>query len=308
MSISVIILTFNEERHIARCIKSVMSFSDEILVVDSFSIDNTVLIAEQLGAKVFQHSFVNHAQQLNWFLDFYEINSEWVLRLDADEVITSKLAETIKNQISLFGSEIAGATINRRVYFQGKWIKYGGMHPTPVLRLWKNKKARCEERWMDEHIIVDGDVTHLKGDLSDISLNSLSWWIQKHNDYASREAIEIVLSENFNLSQSTYFKLDLLALRKRWVKENVYSRISPGLRSLLYFIYRYFLRAGFLDGSKGFSFHFLQGFWYRYLVDLKIKELGKMIDSKDKSISQIIKEEYNIDIDKSNDYSNSKEG
>ena len=232
MSISIIILTFNEEKHITRCIESVIGFSDEILVVDSFSTDNTILIAEQLGAKVFQHSFVNQAQQLNWFLETYNINSQWVLRLDADEIIMPELAATLEHQISLFNPNIAGATINRRIYFQGQWIRHGGIYPIPVLRLWKNKRAICEDRWMDEHMIVDGKIMNLKGDLSDINLNSLTWWVNKHNHYASREAVEVLLAKEKISEPSRTLQLDSLAARKRWIKEVVYSRIPSGVRAI----------------------------------------------------------------------------
>jgi glycosyltransferase involved in cell wall biosynthesis len=299
MSIAVIILTFNEESHIARCIKSTTYFSDEVFVVDSFSTDNTVLIAKQLGAKVFQHSFVNQSQQLNWFLETHSINSQWVLRLDADEIITLELAKTLEHQISLFTPDIAGATINRRIYFQGKWIRYGGIYPIPVVRLWRNKQAVCEDRWMDEHMIIDGKITSLKGDLSDINLNSLTWWIDKHNHYASREAIEILLAkDNILESPSCTMKLDLVAARKRWIKEVVYSKIPLGVRALLYFIYRYFLKFGFLDGSKGTTFHVLQGFWYRFLVDQKVKELEYLMRKSNSSLDHVVRQEYKIDINK----------
>jgi len=298
MKISVIILTSNEEKHIARCIESVIGFSDEILVVDSFSTDSTVLIAEQLGAKVFQHSFVNQAQQLNWFLETYNINSQWVLRLDADEIITPELAATLEHQISLFNPNIAGATINRRIYFQGQWIRYGGIYPIPVLRLWKNKRAICEDRWMDEHMIVDGKIMNLKGDLSDINLNSLTWWINKHNHYASREAVEVLLAKEKISEPSRTLQLDSLAARKRWIKEVVYSRIPSGIRALLYFIYRYFLRFGFLDGSKGAVFHVLQGFWYRFLVDQKVKEIERLMRRDGASLEYAVRQEFKIDINK----------
>lgn len=296
--IAVIILTYNEEQHIKRCIESVMCFSEEILVVDSFSTDSTVQISEQLGAKVVQHSFVNQAQQLNWFLEAYDINSQWILRLDADEIIMPELSKTIECQIAKFSPSISGATINRRIYFQGQWIRYGGIYPIPVLRLWKNKRAICEDRWMDEHMIVDGEIVNLEGDLSDINLNNLTWWINKHNNYASREAIEVLLANEKIPESSRTLQLDSVAARKRWIKEVIYSKIPTGIRALLYFIYRYFLRFGFLDGSKGAVFHILQGFWYRFLVDQKVKEVQRLMRNDGAKLEDIVRKEFRIDINK----------
>jgi glycosyltransferase involved in cell wall biosynthesis len=289
---TVLILTYNESKHIARCIESLHNIFTDIVIIDSFSTDDTVLIANKYNTTVVQNEFINQSQQLNWYLDNHKINSQWIFRIDADEIVTPELKTTLESELPIISKDIFGITINRRIFFLGKWIKHGGIYPIPVLRLWRNGFGRCEDRWMDEHIIVKGTVLHITGDISDINLNNLTWWIQKHNNYASREAIEILLAKERVLKCSDTLQLDLLVARKRWVKDNVYSRLTPGIRALLYFIYRYFLRFGFLDGSKGFSFHFLQGFWYRYLVDLKVKEL---VDNGNTTIDQIIKERCNID-------------
>jgi len=292
---TVLILTYNESKHIARCIESLGDIFANIIVIDSFSTDDTISIANKYKATVVQNEFVNQSQQLNWYLDNHKINTQWFFRIDADEVVTPELKVSLESKLPIFSKDISGITINRRIYFLGKWIKHGGIYPIPVLRLWRNGFGRCEDRWMDEHIIVKGKVIHITGDISDINLNNLTWWVKKHNNYATREAIEILLAKKKVLKNSENFQPDLLVAKKRWIKESIYSRLAPGVRALLYFVYRYFFRFGFLDGSKGFSFHFLQGFWYRYLVDLKAMELA---DMEDASIVQVVGKEHNVDISK----------
>jgi hypothetical protein len=134
---------------------------------------------------------------------------------------------------------------------------------------------------MDEHIKVTGPTVDVAGEIIDDNLNTLSWWTEKHNQYASREAIDLL-----NLEYG-FMPLDSVArLRggkqagvKRWIKEVVYARLPGGSRAGLYFLYRYIIRFGFLDGHAGMSFHFLQGFWYRYLVDAKIAEVRRRMRS-----------------------------
>ncbi|MEK7128915.1 MAG: glycosyltransferase family 2 protein, partial [Patescibacteria group bacterium] len=150
--LSVIILTFNEEIHIERLLKNIGDWCDEIFVVDSYSTDKTLEIAEKYEAKIIQHPFENQAQQFNWALDNLDIKNEWILRLDADEYLTEELKEEISKEISS-SVEVNGYYIKRRVYFMGRWIKRGGYYPTWLLRLFRKGKARSEERQMDEHIV-----------------------------------------------------------------------------------------------------------------------------------------------------------
>jgi len=279
ISISVIILTYNEELNLENCLKNIADWVNEIIIVDSFSSDKTLEIAKKYTSKIVKHSFVNQAEQFNWALDNLEIKNDWILRLDADEHLTEELKKEISqtlinadkklidadnisiNQQNQHESACAvnGYYIKRRVYFMGRFIKHGGYYPAWILRLFKKGEARSEEREMDEHIILlAGQAGKLNNDFIDDNKQSLNRWIEKHNSYSLREA-EAAIKENYGgkKNRAFYYKLPLFC------------------RAFLYFVYRYFFRLGFLDGKEGLIFHFLQGFWYRFLVDAKIHEIKK---------------------------------
>jgi hypothetical protein len=159
------------------------------------------------------------------------------------------------------------------VYFKGKWIKHGGYYPTWLLRLFRAGKARSEERVMDEHIILSaGRALQLQNDFKDENRKDLKWWLAKHRNYAAREA-QAMLEEKYSDMRPDLYGGQ--PERKRWLKNNLYLRLPIFLRPFLYFFYRYFLRAGFLDGGRGLMFHFLQGLWYRLLVDAKYLALAR---------------------------------
>jgi glycosyltransferase involved in cell wall biosynthesis len=289
MKLIIIILTFNEEIHLKRCIKSLQNLKAEILVVDSFSTDRTLEIARSSGTRILQHQFLNHANQFNWALDQLNSNFDWVLRIDADEVVTTELCDEIKNRLSLLSSDVSGVLVRRRIIFQGKLINYGGA-TTKVLRLFRYGRGKCENRWMDEHIKVAGNTIEFNGELIDNNLNSLTWWINKHNIYASNEAVELL---NLEYKFITSYKEEQLSLgtetkHKRWLKEWVYLNLPSGLRAFIYFFYRYVIRFGFFDRNPWTGFHFLQGFWYRYLVDLKVAEVKRYKSIKGVAIKTAI--------------------
>ncbi len=273
--ITVIILTFNEEIHIARALKSVSEIAQRVVVVDSGSTDETRKIAADLGAEVLQNPWTNHASQFNWALDQLKDDSNWILRLDADEIVTPALANEISNSLEKLHHDVAGVTIGRTITFLGRPIRHGGVFPIKVLRLFRNGRGRSENRWMDEHIKVAGETVDFNGEIVDDNLNSLTWWTQKHNNYASREAIDLLnLEHQFMPSDAAdSFKGGQQAGAKRWIKERIYARLPGGVRAFAYFFYRYVIRLGFLDGREGAAFHFLQGFWYRFLVDAKLHEV-----------------------------------
>jgi glycosyltransferase involved in cell wall biosynthesis len=295
--LSVIILTRDEELHIDRCIKSVLPFASEVFVVDSFSSDRTVEIAESLGAIVYRNEWINYATQLNWSLDNLPINTEWVMRMDADEFVTEGLQKRITEELETMNGSVSGIFVRRRVYFMGRWIRHGGYYPTWLLRIWRNGKGYCEKRWMDEHIkITEGSTVSIEEDIVDDNRKGLHWWIEKHNGYATREAIDM-LNLKYKFLQYDDIPASLSGTqeqRKRWLKENVYARAPLFVRPFVYFIYRYFLRLGFLDGREGLVFHFLQGFWYRFLVDARIYEIKKKARRENRDLKDIIKQEYGI--------------
>lgn len=276
MLISVIILTKNEEANLPDCLASLQKLNAEVFVVDSGSTDQTVKIAQQAGCRTFEHSFENHAKQLNWAIQNLPIANTWLMRLDADERLTPELAEELKLILPQTSDDITGYQVKRRVFFMNRWIRHGGYYPTWLLRIWRTGLGTCEQRWMDEHIVLSqGKIANLQHDIIDENKKGLSFWIDKHNRYADREVKDLLstaveqcdpLLRKGQLSQAT---------QRRWVKKNLYRRSPLFLRAFLYFLMRYTIGLGFLDGIEGLIFHFLQGFWYRFLVDAKIYELRR---------------------------------
>lgn len=299
-SIAVIILTYNEKKHLARCLENVKKLTDKIYIVDSFSTDNSLEIARSFGAVCIQHKWENnHARQFNWGLENLPEKPKWVLRLDADEYLTSELIEEIKERLPGLEAYVTGVVLKRRVFFMDKWIKHGGYYPTYLLRLWRFGDGKYEDRWMDEHVKLErGKSIFFENDFVDHNLNNLTWWTEKHNNYSTREAIDLLnikykFYKSINIDSSFSKEQDK---RKRWFKEKVYSHIPLFVRPFFYFIYRYFFKLGFLDGKPGLIWHFLQGFWYRFLVDTKIYQIESLTRKQNKSINDVIKEHYGFDI------------
>ncbi len=294
--LTVIILAFNEEKHLTRCLQSLARVARRVVVVDCFSTDRTVEIATSHGADVVQHPWVNHSAQVNWALDNVPVDTQWTMRLDADEVVTPQLAQALHRDLPNYPEAVMGLTVNRQIHFLGRWIRHGAIYPLRMLRIWRTGHGRCENRWMDEHMIVSGEIRHVDADIADINLNNITWWTAKHNQYASREAVDLLMHRERTGATAETSQLDAQAGMKRWLKLKVYARLPLGLRALLYFLYRYFLRLGFLDGWQGFAFHFLQGFWYRFLVDVKVHELETVMRSQGLTLAQAVRQEFGFEI------------
>ncbi len=271
LPVSVIILTYNEEENIGICLKSIADWAEEVVIVDSFSTDRTITIAKQYNAVICQHEFKSQAQQFNWSLDNLNIKGQWVIRLDADERMTDGLWEEISHRLKTVKADTNGFILNRRLHFLGRWIKHGGCYPIRLLRMFRRGTARSEDKIMDEHLVLlEGKAEKLVNDFIHENRKSIYWWTGKHNDYSSREAEEIA-----GTAGKLEMRPDLFggqAASKRWVKKNLYVKSPLFGRALGYFVYRYFIRLGFLDGRPGLIFHFLQALWYRFLVDAKIYE------------------------------------
>lgn len=281
MKLVAVILTLNEARHLPRCLASLAGVADGVLVADCFSTDDTLRVAQEHGARVVQREWVNYATQFNWALTQLDADTDWVLRIDADEVLTPALAAEIRSRLPGIGPEVDGVFCGRRMTFQGQLIRFGGLFPVRILRLFRAGRGQCENRWMDEHIKVAGPTVDFQNELIDDNLNSLTWWTAKHNSYASREAVDLLNLEYGFMPHDSVASLrgGSQAGIKRWLKEVVYARLPGGLRALAYFLYRYVIRLGFLDGRAGAAFHILQGFWYRYLVDAKVAEVKRHIQA-----------------------------
>ncbi|MDD5202066.1 MAG: glycosyltransferase family 2 protein [Sulfurimonas sp.] len=295
-NLSIIILTYNEEKHIERCIKSLLPIAKNIFIIDSFSTDKTIEICESLGAKVYQNAFINHAVQFQWGLDNCPIDTKWVMKMDSDEYILPELQSEIIEKLEKLDEDVSGIYIKRRVYFKDRWIKHGSYYPTWLLRIWKYEDGRMEQRWMDEHIkLSSGNTIQFENDLVDDNLNDLTWWTQKHNNYATREAVDIlnIIYEFLKYDEVPANIFGTQEERKRWLKKR-YAKLPLFTRPFIYFVWRYIFKLGFLDGKQGLIWHFLQGFWYRFLVDAKIYEMEKKVKDSGKSIKEVIESDYGM--------------
>jgi glycosyltransferase involved in cell wall biosynthesis len=271
--ITAIVLTYNEALHIERCIGRLTTWCRRVVVVDSYSTDRTVDIARDLGAEIHQRAFLHQADQFQWALDTLDIATGWVLRVDADEYFEPALITEISTRIDSLPTEVTGVIFNRKMIFRGKWIRFGTYYPTPLLRLWRTGAGAIEQRWMDEHVrLLRGvSVTFRGGDFVDENLQTIGAWTDKHNRYATRHMIDFV-GRQYGLIETEPPPQGARRKIKRWLRETVFGGAPLYLRSLLYFLYRYFFRLGFLDGRQGFVWHFLHGFWFFMLIDAKIDE------------------------------------
>ena len=216
-------------------------------------------------------------------------------RVDADEYVESELAAQVLGRLAEADEEITGVYVNKKIYFMGRPLLHGGWYPAPQIKIIRRGYGACEDKWMDEHLIVfSGSTIYIDADQSDDNLNDLTWWTQKHNNYASREAVNMLLIGYGLDNQSAevrprFWGTD--AERKRWLKLK-YVKAPLFLRPFLNFFYRYVLKGGFLDGREGFIWHILQGFWYRMLVDAKVYELKKRFHFDSDLIKQYLLDNY----------------
>ncbi|MCE6987719.1 glycosyltransferase family 2 protein [Dyadobacter sp. CY323] len=298
IDLSVIILTNNESKHIERCIKSLLQITDKIFIVDSFSTDDTVSLARNLGAAVMQNPWVSYSFQFNYGIQNNPFKTKWLMRMDADEYLTPELAAELNASLANVAEEVSGLYVKRRVIFMDKWIHRGGYYPIWLLRIWRNGLGTCEELWMDEHIKLSSGITQqLQHDIVDHNLNNLTWWTQKHNNYAIREVIDLLnIKYNFDSKETvTPSFWGTQEQRTRYLKVK-YAGMPLFTRPFIYFSYRYFLKGGFLDGGKGLIWHILQGFWYRFLVDAKIYEVYYRAGKNKEQIVAHFRTEYGKDL------------
>ena len=199
LSISAIVLTFNEEIHIRRCLENAFRVSKEVFVIDSFSTDRTVEIAKECGATVLQHKYVNQAQQFQWALDNCPISTEWTLRMDADEYLTDELIDELSRKLPTLPDDVTGCILPLRVVFMGKMLKHGLHHQVQILRMWRTGTVYMEQRWMDERCVLkSGRAVNMKNSFVDHNLKGLGEFTIKHNGYSNREAF-MEINRRYNL-------------------------------------------------------------------------------------------------------------
>lgn len=268
--ITALILTKNEEINIGDCIKSIIATVKRIVVVDSYSTDKTVEIARGFGAEVYQHPFENYAKQYMYAVETAKADTVWTLRIDADERLTPDSANELEKLCNAnMNTDVAGITLRFKKNFLGRDLYHGGVYPWKKMNCYKTQYGAIENRNMDEHIILsEGKVIEMKNDCLHFDFKSLEFFVDKHNWYSSREALDYFEHEKVKKEKS---ELDF----KTWLKMSVYYKLPMGMRAHVYYLYRYYMLRGFLDGKEGKIYAFLQAYWYRYLVDAKIYECEK---------------------------------
>lgn len=262
-NISVLVLTYNEEVNLPHCLRSV-AISDDVVVLDSFSTDATVSIAEAHGATVLQRKFDNYASQRNYGLS-HPFKYDWVLMLDADEMLSEELVEEIREIVSNHESEVTLYRMRRKDIFMGRWIKHSSGYPTWFGRLFRVGRVRVE-REINEEYTTDGKVGLMKGHLLHYPFRKgIAYWFERHNRYSSMEA-ERIRNERMEAVPWKLFLSKDPANRRKAFKQFAYRMPC---RPLLTFVYLYFVRLGILDGRAGFHFSMMRAF-YEYMIDLKI--------------------------------------
>lgn len=273
--LTAVVLTFNSEASIERTLKSIKQVTSKIHVIHSFSSDSTVSICHSHGCEVVQRGFSNYSDQRNWAIKEVNKLTAWQLHVDADEELDQKLITAIK-EVDLLGSRYDGYIVLRRIVFMQKVIKYGGISKTWHMRLFRSGHGKVEDRLYDQHFICDGKTSMLPGCMFDHQEMNLSTWTQGHNKWSDFEAKYIVDNkvgaESEINNKVVEGKLYGNVIERRRYSKNIYYKMPLFWRAVVYYIYRYVLVFGFLDGIEGLIYHFLQGFWFRFLVDAKIYE------------------------------------
>lgn len=268
MKPSIVILTFNSELSIAETLQSVASISDDIHIVDSFSCDRTLEIAQSFHARIVQHRFESYGAQRNWSIDSLRFKYGWQLHLDADERLTPELCQ----EILQLGEEddVTGYYLPRRMHFLGRPIRHGGLCPTQHMRLFRSGMGRCEMRKYDQHFyVISGETGQLNAYMIDDMRMPLTEWTARHNRWAEAEVEELTSTAE---PKKICGKIAGSPVERKRFWRGIYNGFPLFVRPFGLFFYRYFVRLGFLDGPSGFIFYVLQTFWFRFLIDAKLFE------------------------------------
>lgn len=274
---SFIILTFNEARNLPRLLDSIQCLHAATYLLDSGSTDGTLEICSAYGVELRQHFFENHPKQWDIALKSFQIETPWVICLDADQVLGSSLIGLLQEFKAKDFQEVNGIYFNRRYIFKGKWIRYGGHYPKYLLKMFRYAVGYSDlGEYMDHRFIVPGrSVIWKNADLLEENLKEdrLDFWIAKHNTYSNLLAAQYLAQHHQAPVKLQVHKLwfGLPDERKAFLKA-LWMRLPLLLRPFLYFGYRFIFQLGFLDGRTGWTYHFLHAFWFRLIVDLKVQE------------------------------------
>src|SRR5260221_8577255 len=274
LPVTAIVLTYNEERNLPKCLDSIAGRAAEVIVVDSFSTDATIQIANARVDKVVQHQYDGHPQQWQWTLANVPITHEWVFAIDADFVVTQRLWDDLARKLGDTAAD--GFYVRHREIFRGRRISYGGVYPNHWLRIFRKDKVKIDlDERVDVHFHVAGKVDRIEFDVEEQNYkdDNIFFWIQKQNTFARKHAQEELERKERTIAPPVPPRFFGTPDQRKMRMKQVWYRLPLYVRPFIYFFYRYVLRFGFLDGKQGFVYHFTQGFLYRLLVDINIDEI-----------------------------------
>ena len=274
LRVSAVIPTKNEERNLTECLAA-LGFAAERIVLDSHSDDRTREIAEAAGARIVRRTFDVFSTHKNWALDTIDFAHDWILLVDGDERVTPALAAEIRDIVEAHDPGDSEAPvawyIPRRNFFEGRWIRHGGMYPDYQMRLLRRGRARYEDRIVHEHMVAEGPVGYCRNHFIHYDSKGIERYFERHNHYTSLEAVEVHRLLEKGVVGALVGHLFGSAPQRRRALKNFAYRYMPA-RWLTLFLYMYVVRLGFLDGRIGFRYALIRAF-HEYQIDLKLIEL-----------------------------------
>jgi glycosyltransferase involved in cell wall biosynthesis len=272
--VSVMIFTLNEEIHLPSCLDA-LDWCDDVIVVDSFSTDRTEAICREHGARFFQNRFEGFGSQRNWALDNSEPRHPWILILDADERVTSELGQELKAIAEANPAGVGAYRVRRRFYMWGRWLRHSSLYPTWVVRFIHRDRVRYLNRGHAETQEVEGEIRDLAHDLIDENLKGIDEWFERQNRYSRKDAEFELDREKAGLRLGELFSGD--PLKRRAALKRLAWRVPA--RELVYFLYSYVWRRGFLDGGDGFVFCRMRAM-YQAEVSIKKYDVRRKVNCK----------------------------
>lgn len=270
---SILVLTKNEEQNITECLKTLM-FSDDIVVLDSYSTDRTCEIAASFpNVRVIQRKFDTWSRHSNWALENIRWKHDWVYYSDADERVPQNLRDEIVAKCNIDPQPSNAYRLKYKNMFMGRWLRYGGIYPVWIIRLFKPDLIRYEDRAVNAHPVVEGHLGSLDHDFIHYSFNKgLVPWFIKHNSYSDMESKEAVRVRQ----GSVWSKIQGLFSREPGVTRRSAKDLSffPPLRAFIRFFYMYVIRMAVFDGRAGFHYAAMISM-YEYWIEVKIREIEK---------------------------------
>jgi len=263
-------MTLDEEANIRRCLESV-KWADRIFILDSGSRDRTVEIAREYTEHIYTRDFDNFSAQINWALDNLPFGNEWLLFVDADEIVTPELAEEVRAIAAADPPGIDAFWVKRRFIFLGKWLKYGGQYRTRVIRLFRHANVRFQ-RLVNQVPVYEGADGFLENDMIHEDSKGFSALVARHNAYSTFEAIETVKRLYPELLTEREREGTVRDDRAVKAKKRYFERLPLVFRPPVRFMYQYFFALGFLDGAPGFIYSFFK-MCYEFFICVKIYEI-----------------------------------